>query len=247
MLRVLQAAASNASSASGLSVSVASSGAALPGLPPTASAGSFVRVLQGSSSNASSPLPALLLSDFDAAFQGSTFQSSLYDNISTVDADSIAAAAVVVARAAHALALGDDAAVGAAAELPVNYTAVQVTVQALMQVWSPGRDPEAFTVQRVARLAAACGSSGVRASFNTVPAPIAAGKSTLTLMLPSQTCWAAFLDLSDRAWSPPSAPLAVPDECHSGPGLPHRPGDDDACEPGPPQPLHRHPAQPHSR
>ncbi len=131
VLGALQAAARNASAVVGTSVSVAPASAALPGLPPTTSATSFVRVLQGSGGNASSAPPAVLLSDFDTAFQGSTFQSSLYDNISLVDADSIAAVAVVVARAAHALALGED---GAAAELPVNYTAVQASVQGLMQV-----------------------------------------------------------------------------------------------------------------
>lgn len=134
VLGALQAAASNASAVAGTSVSVAPASAELPGLPPTASAASFVRVLQGSDGNASSVPPAVLLSDFNTAFQGSTFQSSLYDNISSVDADSIAAAAVVVARAAHALALGEDSAAGEAAELPVNYTAVQASVQGLMQV-----------------------------------------------------------------------------------------------------------------
>ncbi|KAL4441829.1 hypothetical protein ABPG77_003745 [Micractinium sp. CCAP 211/92] len=133
VLGALQAAASNVSAVVGTSVSVAPASAALPGLPPTTSAASFVRVLQGSGGNASSAPPAVLLSDFDTAFQGSTFQSSLYDNISLVDADSIAAVAVVVARAAHALALGEDGAAGAAAELPVNYTAVQASVQGLMQ------------------------------------------------------------------------------------------------------------------
>lgn len=133
VLSALQAAASSASAAAGLSVGVAQASAALPGLPPTASAGSFVRVLQGGGANASSAPPAVLLSDFDTAFQVPTFQSSLYDNITWVDADSIAATAVVVARTAHALALGDDDAAGAAAELPVNYTAVQATVQELIQ------------------------------------------------------------------------------------------------------------------
>ncbi|KAL4433984.1 hypothetical protein ABPG75_000425 [Micractinium tetrahymenae] len=133
VLAALQAAAVNASAMAGLGVSVAPASAALPGLPPTASAGSFVRVLSGSGTNASSSLPAVLLSDYDAAFQGPTFQSSLYDNSSTVDADSIAAAAVVVARTAHTLALGNGSAAGGAADLTVNYTAVQATVQELMQ------------------------------------------------------------------------------------------------------------------
>lgn len=128
-LAALQAAAANSSQAGGpSSVGVAGAIAAAPGLPPTASAGSFVRV--GGAS-----LPAVLLSGFDATFRGSTFHTQ-YDTLETVDADSIAATAVVLARAAHALALGGGGGAAAAPDvpLPVDYAAVKVTVDALMQV-----------------------------------------------------------------------------------------------------------------
>jgi len=127
LLAALQAAAANSSQGGGpASVSVSAASAATPGLPPTASAGSFVRV--GGAS-----VPAVLLSGFDEAFQGSTFHTQ-YDTLETVDADSIAATAVVLARAAHALALGGGSGAAPAVPLPVDYAAVRGTVGALMQV-----------------------------------------------------------------------------------------------------------------
>ena len=129
LLAALQAAAGNTTEPSG-GVAVAPASAAAPGLPPTASAGSFVRV--GGAS-----VPAVLLSGFDATFQGSTFQSH-YDAEATVDEESIVAAAVVLARAVHTLALGD----ASEPPLPVDYAGVRATVGALTQVGvtaAPGR------------------------------------------------------------------------------------------------------------
>lgn len=122
LLAALAAAAANTSEQR---VAVSPAGAAAPGLPPTASAGSFVRV-------GGATLPAVLVSGFDTAFQGSTFHTQ-YDTLETIDLEAVATAAVVLARAAHALALGgpSDA---AAAPLPVSYTGVQATVDALAQV-----------------------------------------------------------------------------------------------------------------
>ena len=126
LLAALQAAAANSSGAGGPgSVSVSPASAATPGLPPTASAGSFLRV-------GGAGVPAVLLSGFDQAFQGSTFHTQ-YDTLDTVDGGSIAAAAVVLARAAHALALGGGAA-AAAVPLPVDHGSVRTTVDDLMQV-----------------------------------------------------------------------------------------------------------------
>lgn len=132
-LAALQAAAANSSQGgSPASVSVAAASAAAPGLPPTASAGSFVRV--GGAS-----VPAVLLSGFDAAFQGSTYHTQ-YDTLETVDADSIAATAVVLARAAHALALsGGNGSAAPDVPLPVDYAAVRGTVDALTQVCDAGK------------------------------------------------------------------------------------------------------------
>ncbi|PRW57704.1 nicastrin isoform X2 isoform A [Chlorella sorokiniana] len=125
-LAALQAAAANSSQGGGpASVSVAAASAATPGLPPTASAGSFLRV--GGPS-----VPTVLLSGFNEAFQGSTFHTQ-YDALKTIYADSIAATAVVLARTAHALALGGGGAAAPAVPLPIDYAAVRVTVDALMQ------------------------------------------------------------------------------------------------------------------
>ena len=138
LLRALEAAAGSATEVGPGGVGLERASKVTPGLPPTASAGSFVRVAPGSSGG---PVPAVLLSDFDAAFRGSTFQSQ-HDTLDTIDADSIAATAVVLARAAHALALGgggggsggEPGAAGAEQQLPVDYAALKGTVQGLMQV-----------------------------------------------------------------------------------------------------------------
>jgi hypothetical protein len=126
LLSALQAAA-----AAGGGATVSPAGAQAPGLPPTASAGSFVRVGDPARNGS---LPAALLAGFDAAFRGSAFQSR-HDTLATLDADSIAESAAVLARAAYALALdggGDGGA--AAAALPVDPAAVKLRVQGLMQV-----------------------------------------------------------------------------------------------------------------
>jgi hypothetical protein len=132
ILDALQAAAAASSGAAPGGVTVSPAGAATPGLPPIASAGSFVRLTNSGGDSAAAPsLPAVLLAGFDEAFQGSTFQTQ-YDSLDTVDADSIAATAVVLARAAHALAL--DGSVSPAPLLPVDLAAVKARVAELMQV-----------------------------------------------------------------------------------------------------------------
>ncbi len=145
LLPALQAAALASQAGTG-TVALSPAGKTAPGLPPTASAGSFVRVTGGGSGGGSSKLPAVLLSGFDTAFQGATFQTQ-FDTIDTVDADSIATAAVVLARAAHSLALGSSDSgssgsgdgqerqkVQAQPQPPVDYAAVKATVEGLMQV-----------------------------------------------------------------------------------------------------------------
>lgn len=122
LVAALRAAAANTSE---VRVAVSAPDAAVPGLPPTASAGSFARV-------GGPALPAALLAGFDTAFQGGTYHTQ-YDTLDGIDTEAVAAAAVVLARAAHALALGGpDAA--AAAPLPVAWAEVRATVGALSQV-----------------------------------------------------------------------------------------------------------------
>jgi nicastrin len=150
LLGALEAAAGSATEVGPGGVALERASKATPGLPPTASAGSFVRVASGDSGSTGGTVPAVLLSDFDAAFRGSTFQSQ-HDTADTVDADSIAATAVVLARAAHALALGSGAGTGSSCsssgsgsgaepaaeaeqQLPVDYAALKGTVEGLMQV-----------------------------------------------------------------------------------------------------------------
>ena len=156
LLGALEAAAGGATEVGPGGVALERASKATPGLPPTASAGSFVRVASGDSGSTGGTVPAVLLSDFDAAFRGSTFQSQ-HDTADTVDADSIAATAVVLARAAHALALGSGAGTGSSCsssssgsgsgsgsgaepaaeaeqQLPVDYAALKGTVEGLMQV-----------------------------------------------------------------------------------------------------------------
>lgn len=213
-LAALQAAAANSSQGGGpASVSVAAASAAAPGLPPTASAGSFVRV--GGAS-----VPAVLLSGFDAAFQGSTYHTQ-YDTLETVDADSIAATAVVLARAAHALALsGGNGSAAPNVPLPVDYAAVRGTVDALMQVGDAGTGRGSH-VARFARFGCLCLSSlppRARAYLAPLPPPPA------TSRLPS-----------------------VPAEQHHGPQLPAGQADDDCNCRRQGVTLHRHPAHPHGR
>ena len=165
LLGALEAAAGGATEVGPGGVGLERASEATPGLPPTASAGSFVRVARGSSGSTGGTVPAVLLSDFDAAFRGSTFQSQ-HDTADTTDADSIAATAVVLARAAHALALGgggDGAEPAAEAEqqLPVDYAALKGTVEGLMQVGAacltacpPARPPACLPVAGVVLLAA---------------------------------------------------------------------------------------------
>lgn len=111
---------------------VSPASAAAPGLPPTASAGAFVRLGGGGGGKpAGKAVPAVLLSGFDAAFEGATFQTQ-YDTLDTIDLDAVASTAAVVARAAHELALAD-AAAAAAAPLPLDAAALRATVGALAE------------------------------------------------------------------------------------------------------------------
>lgn len=123
LVAALRGAAGNTSEAR---VTVSAPSAAVPGLPPTASAGSFVRV-------GGAAVPAALLAGFDAAFQGGTFHTQ-YDTLDSIDTEAVAAAAVVLARAAHALALGGPDAAASAVPLPVAWDSVRASVDALSQV-----------------------------------------------------------------------------------------------------------------
>jgi nicastrin len=77
-------------------VSVAEASAANPGIPPS-SLSSFLRERPA--------IAGVVLADFDTRYVNRFFESR-FDGRGNVDAASVAAAAVVVARALHELALG---------------------------------------------------------------------------------------------------------------------------------------------
>ncbi|GAB4818162.1 hypothetical protein N2152v2_005208 [Parachlorella kessleri] len=115
--RTVQAAAANTTE---VPVSIERASDSTPGLPPS-SVNSFLRV--GSDS-----IRGAVIEDFDTEFKSATFESN-YDTVDTINASSIEAAALLVARAVHVLALGDTPPFP---PLPVNYTRVQQTVAALI-------------------------------------------------------------------------------------------------------------------
>ncbi|KAK9832610.1 hypothetical protein WJX81_003488 [Elliptochloris bilobata] len=113
LVSAFQTAAANAQ---GMKVTVLEASAGNPGIPPS-SLMAFLR--------AQPAIAGAVLADFDSAFT-TPFYHSRHDNASTVDEESIAAAAVVAARALHALAAG----VGEP-NLQVDVAAVRATVAML--------------------------------------------------------------------------------------------------------------------
>jgi hypothetical protein len=234
LLGALEAAAGGATEVGPGGVGLERASEATPGLPPTASAGSFVRVARGSSGSTGGTVPAVLLSDFDAAFRGSTFQSQ-HDTADTTDADSIAATAVVLARAAQALALrggggGAEPAAEAEQQLPVDYAALKGTVEGLMQVGAacltacPPARPPACQLQVL---------SYWQRTLYSRPRPLHSCQHEFHWLLPCVRL---------------PAPAAVPAKHDRGAQLPAGGGGDD---PGDTWrqgiPLHRNPAHPHCR
>lgn len=116
--QTMKAAAANTSE---VPVSIERPSGATPGLPPS-SANSFLRVGPDS-------IRAVVLEDFDTQFQTATFES-IFDTADTINSSSIVAAALVLARSLHVLALGDTPPFP---PLPINFTAVQQTVDSLME------------------------------------------------------------------------------------------------------------------